>query len=412
MNLTRRQIFVCSLITLAALPSCLTDATVEGFTPLGRTSQETTDTDQQLANTDTRQLAPDMAGAADGIQSDAAPDINGTDDFNQLDSAETPDRTDEASDWSLDAPETSVDLGEDQTNTAASEPILVGVIADMNGSYGSTTYVSQVRDAVTRLTELNPDVVLSAGDMVAGQKAGLDYDAMWDAFHEAVSDPLAEAGIPFAVTPGNHDASGYSGYAGERAIFQSEWSNRRPDVDFVDDSNYPLSYSFVVGPAFFISLDATKVGNLDQTQMNWIEDQLIEAEERGYDVTIVYGHVPLYGFAIGRETEILDDDELEELLLDHHVDLVISGHHHAYYPGRRDDLRLVGTACLGTGPRPLIGTDETSARSLLLFEVSESGVEWLDAYGGSDFTVPIERSDLPSSVGSGSGLIWRDDLDF
>ena len=64
------------------------------------------------------------------------------------------------------------------------------------------------------LTErLRPDLVLVTGDMVAGQRAGLDYGAMWAGWHRAVTDPLRAAGIPMAVTPGNHDASGYAQYA-------------------------------------------------------------------------------------------------------------------------------------------------------------------------------------------------------
>ena len=43
-------------------------------------------------------------------------------------------------------------------------------------------------------------IPLSTGDMVAGEKAGLNYQAMRDSFHEVVTLPLAESGIPFAVT--------------------------------------------------------------------------------------------------------------------------------------------------------------------------------------------------------------------
>ena len=99
------------------------------------------------------------------------------------------------------------------------------VLSDLNDSYGSTTYGSTVHAAVTAITtRLRPDLVLVTGDMVAGQRAGLDYGAMWAGWHRAVSDPLRAAGIPMAVTPGNHDASGYAQYAAERREFVSQWT--------------------------------------------------------------------------------------------------------------------------------------------------------------------------------------------
>lgn len=289
-----------------------------------------------------------------------------------------------------------------------SSPITVGVIADLNGSYGSTTYSGDVHDAVARLVELRPDLVISLGDMVAGQQSGLDYRAMWSSFHEAVSDPLARAGIPLAVTPGNHDASGYSSFSGERAIFITEWEARRPAVEFVDDERYPLRYAFVMGSALFISLDATTVGHLNREQMVWLEAQL-EAG-RGLRPKVVFGHLPIYPVSEGRETEIIGDPELEVLLVEHEVDLLLAGHHHAYYPGRRGRLRLATAACLGGGPRPLLGQEGNSPRSLMVLTLTPEGELQLDAFGGEGFLIPVLRGALPERVGSGDMLVRRDDL--
>lgn len=281
------------------------------------------------------------------------------------------------------------------------------VLSDLNGSYGSTEYSSTVHAAVSRVIAMNPDLVLSTGDMVAGQMAGLDYEAMWDGFHAAVSDRLATAGIPFAVTPGNHDASAYSSFAMERSTFVAEWQVRRPDLEFVDDAHYPLRYAFRLGPALFVSLDDTTVGHLGSEQMSWLEDLLITHDAA---VKIVYGHVPLYPFAVGRETEYIGDANLENMLNRHEVDLFLSGHHHAYYPGRRGSLRLVSMACQGSGPRALIGGDGSVSRSILLFEIDADGIHELDAYGGSGYDQPIARATLPPYVNEGELRIDRDDL--
>jgi acid phosphatase type 7 len=287
--------------------------------------------------------------------------------------------------------------------------IRVAVISDLNDSYGSVSYSAAVHSAVGALLALEPDLVLSTGDMVAGQMAGLDYDGMWAGFHAAVTDELETAGLPLAVTPGNHDASGYAGFEKEREIFVRTWQERKPALAYIDDSSYPLRYSFSAGPALFVSLDDSTIGALDPEQMEWLEAQLTAGEH--LPTKIVYGHVPLMPFSEGRETEIIGDAKLEDLLQRHGVTLFITGHHHAYYPGRRAGVRYVSTACLGAGPRPLIGTEAVSALSLLVFDLDATGaVTRLDAFGGKSFDTLVPRTSLPASIESGPWRVARDDL--
>ena len=302
-------------------------------------------------------------------------------------------------------PDSNVDSNVDSGADSGVLSLRVAVVSDLNGSYGSTSYSSDVGAAVSAILADPPDLVLSTGDMVAGQKSGLDYAAMWDGFHEAVSDRLASARIPFAVTPGNHDASGYAGYEGERDVFEATWADRKPDLDFVDDAHYPFRYAFRMNNVLFVSLDDTLVGPLDSAQSAWLADVL----DTPAAARIVYGHVPLYPFTEGRQTEALFDSDLEDLLVAHNVTAFISGHHHAYYPGRRGALRLVGTACLGDGPRALLGTAQTSERAVLRLTLTDGAIDALDAYAGDGFDTVISRSSLPVSVGSGSDVIDRDD---
>lgn len=287
----------------------------------------------------------------------------------------------------------------------------VAVVSDLNGSYGSKEYGQAVHGGVRFLTdELKPDLVISTGDMVAGQRAGLDYAGMWAGFHAAVSNPLAAAGIPFAVTPGNHDASGSAKFVNERVQFVSEWQARVPDVKFVDRSFYPLYYAFEVGPALFISMDATTTGPIDNDQRVWLRGILERHKDKA--VKIVYGHVPLYPIAQGREHEIMDDAALENMLVEYGVDMMITGHHHAYYPGRRGALRMVGMSCLGSGARRLVGTEEVSEQSIAVVEFSAKGIESLEAYGGAEFGRRVERKKLPPSLNEQTAAwrIIRDDL--
>jgi hypothetical protein len=51
------------------------------------------------------------------------------------------------------------------------------------------------------------------------------------------------------------------------------------------------------------------------------------------------------------------------------VDTYISGHHHAYYAGRRGTLELLHTGALGEGPRPLLGTVLPSPRTVTILDL-------------------------------------------
>ena len=98
------------------------------------------------------------------------------------------------------------------------------VLSDFNGTYGSAEYDVAVKYSLDYIANLKPELVISTGDMIAGQKNGLNYQKMWNSFHQTVTIPLINLQIPFAVTPGNHDASGYVAFKNEREIFKQPHS--------------------------------------------------------------------------------------------------------------------------------------------------------------------------------------------
>jgi hypothetical protein len=290
---------------------------------------------------------------------------------------------------------------------AGSAGFRVGVISDLNQNYGSTRYGSAVHAAVEALsTRFKPPLVLITGDMVAGQKRGVDAPAMWRGFRGAVTEPLNRAGIALAPTPGNHDAA--PGFDAERAAYAREWARPDARLTLVDGSAYPLRYSFTFRGAFFLSLDAARIGPIGAEQRAWVEQQLTAAAR--YSPKIVFGHVPLYPIAHGREKEILYDDDLERLFARHGVDLYVSGHHHAYYPGRSTSMRHLAMPCLGGGVRPLIGTRGASAQALALLEIENGQLTSIDAFAAPKFELPIARTRLPRKITLGRRSLTRDDL--
>lgn len=291
--------------------------------------------------------------------------------------------------------------------------VRVAVISDLNGSYGSTRYEPAVARSVKRLVELQPDLVISTGDMVAGQRLHPRLprpavEAMWQGFHAAVTDPIRSAGIPLAVTPGNHDASAYPAFVAERDIYRLQWQPASSGLRFLDAERYPFDYAFALDDVMFASLDVTRVGALEPAQRAWL-DAVLASYGADFRYRVVFSHLPVYPFTRGRETEVSADHALERLLQRHRVDVYLSGHHHAFYPGYHAGIRYVSQACLGAGPRALIGTDRRSDRGVTWIEFSDEGIS-IDALTGPRLERRIARETLPETIRSRFGTLVRDDL--
>lgn len=293
----------------------------------------------------------------------------------------------------------------------------IAVISDMNKSYGSKTYDSSVRAAIEHIRSQDVNLVLSTGDMVAGQMSGLDYLGMWNAFHNTVSRPLNQSAIPLLPSPGNHDAA--AGYTKERNYYSNTWKEfplerfnpaRTSDeqIKFVEDvvQNFPFNYAVTMGPAVFISLDATTVGGLINNQIDWLESVLKKTS--AYKVKMVFGHMPLYPFAFGRAHEYMARgtstsfyQRLESILETYKVNLFISGHHHAYFPGHRAGFtHYISTPLLGSGARAVLTKNRThkaSPQGFLYLSFNEAGDIDLQALKSPSYE-EISLSSLPSEI--------------
>jgi predicted phosphodiesterase len=292
----------------------------------------------------------------------------------------------------------------------ASGGLRIAVISDLNGSYGSTDYDPAVSGAVARLVALRPDLVICAGDMVAGQRRPLlpeaEIAAMWASFHAHVTDPLRAAGLPMLVTPGNHDASAFPGFEGERRAYDRTWTARSPDVPIIDGERYPFRYAVSLGGVLLIGLDVTVPGPLPAEEMDWLA-RILREQRSHHAAAIVFAHLPLWAVSRGRERDIIADPALEALERAGGVDLHLSGHHHAFYPGFKDGLAHVAQACLGAGPRRLIGTEATSARAFTLLDVAPDGRIAVSTYAAPDFATPAAFALLPPRLVSDEAVLTR-----
>jgi hypothetical protein len=301
----------------------------------------------------------------------------------------------------------------------------VVVVSDLNSSYGSTEYEPEVHRAVEMIRDVwRPDLVLAAGDLIAGQRPTLTDDnvrAMWAAFDSAVGRPLREAGIPFGFTLGNHDGSAFPAHARDRAFAVRHWrdSGHHPGLAFVDSANFPLFYSFERRGVFFLVWDASYAGTAeDGEMMRWVDGALGSERAQRARHRIVLGHLPLYAVAEGRnrEGEVLQHpDSLRALLERHRVHTYISGHHHAYYPGRRGALELLHTGALGQGARQRIGDPAPPVQTVTVLDFflavdSVSYTTHAFRRGAPPRMEPVEITTLPAVIRGINGYVVRRDL--
>jgi 3',5'-cyclic AMP phosphodiesterase CpdA len=297
------------------------------------------------------------------------------------------------------------------SQSAFAEPLRIAVISDMNGSYGSTDYGTEVSGAVSTIISRQPDLVISTGDMVAGQRGSPklspeELRVMWAAFHGVVSDPLAVAGLPLLVTPGNHDASAYPGFEAERMAFADAWADRLPLLEPIDASAWPFRGAWSVRGVLLVGIDATKSGPLAAEDMTWLRG-ILNAEAGRHRTVLLFGHLPLMPISQGREGDVLADPALFELARVTGVDMWLSGHQHAFYSGMAGGILFVAQAALGNGPRKLIGEAETSPQAFTWIEIEENGAVSVAAFPAPAFAAPVAESALPPALGTGAFALTR-----
>ena len=288
----------------------------------------------------------------------------------------------------------------------------IGLISDLNSSYGSTTYIPQVSQGLKQLLALQPALVVCAGDMVAGQKPGLSaaqLDAMWEGFARTVLMPVRQAGRPFLPAVGNHDGS--PGFEADRAAVRRFWTPRRQALGlrFVDVADFPFHYSALQNEVFWLVWDASS-GRIPASQLSWARQQLASPEARQARLRLVVGHLPLVGVSQGRDRagEVLDQvDAVQNLLEQGRVQAYISGHQHAWFPARRGQLDLIQLGAMGSGPRRLLQGDIPPQQTYTTLDVSWQNSSLVETTYAVASGQPVSWSRLPASLMGRSGPLSR-----
>ncbi|MGI8933690.1 metallophosphoesterase [Leptolyngbya sp. BC1307] len=304
--------------------------------------------------------------------------------------------------------------------------VRLAVISDLNSAYGSTDYRAEVIKGVAMLPDWQPDIVVCGGDMVAGQSLNLsarEIEAMWTAFDEKILAPIRTAGLPFALTIGNHDASSYrngdpnSGnyiYVLDRQETARYWAGHQSDTDleFVEAGGFPFYYSFKQNDIFYLTWDASSA-NVPPEQVAWADRALASPAAQSAKLRIVLGHLPMYAVSQRRDRpgEYLNQaDALRQLLERHQVHTYISGHHHAYFPGKAGQINMLHAGALGSGPKSLLNTTTAAFQTLTIMDVFlETASTVYTTYNMNTLEV-VDAQSLPRQIVGPNGREFRQDL--
>lgn len=254
----------------------------------------------------------------------------------------------------------------------------IAVVSDLNSEFGSVNYEYQVDSIMQRIPRIfKPNMVVCGGDMVAGQSNSLtapQLDAMWAAFDAKVATPLRNANIPFAFTVGNHD--GADGYPLERERTENYWKTpgKYPGMHPIDIVNYPFYFSYMDkedGDIFYVTWDANS-SIISSAELEWTKQQFASPAARKAKYRFLIGHMPLYGIAQERDSPgnvLPEPDNLRQWMEELDVHTYISGHQHAYYPGKRGKLELLNTGAAGSGPRRWLSIDKAPVNTMTLMDI-------------------------------------------
>ena len=301
-----------------------------------------------------------------------------------------------------------------QAETEA-KPLKIVVISDLNASYGSTEYPAEVPYVISKLDSIKPDIILCAGDMVAGQKATLTEQNildMWASFKTIVLEPIKTSQIPFGFTVGNHDAS--PTYALDRRLAKDFWAQNAAatHLTFVDSTHFPFYYSYIKNGVFFISWDAA-AAQIPAEVYNWMKVQLQSNPAQKARLRMLLGHLPLYPIVEAKnkkgEVNAAPDSALA-FFKNYGIDVYISGHQHAYYPAKKQNIRLFNAGAIGNGPRAILGHNAPAQKAYSIIEIPVTGAKNFShqTYNPVSNSI-IDYRSLPDSVVGFNGVVFRQD---
>lgn len=238
------------------------------------------------------------------------------------------------------APAVVVLKGVDATAFAPVNFAIIGDLGQFPHSEETLARLMRSRDEI--------DSIVLAGDIAY---ANTDH-RQWDTFFDLLDDyPIADH-KPMQIVPGNHDIDKLKN--SQEIFLAYEHRFRMPRVHppslglydgplgelNMDIPPYPLPYewgnayyAYSYGPVRFVMISSYSSVEPGSTQYNWIVSELSAVNRLETPWLVAVLHTPMYNtFSLHRRDAQIKacKEHLESLFVQHKVNLVFTGHIHAY----------------------------------------------------------------------------------
>jgi len=247
--------------------------------------------------------------------------------------------------------------------------ISFGIIGDLGQTDHSLETVNHI------LQDRSVKMILHAGDLSYADC----NQPLWDSYGEMI-EPLAKK-IPWMVCAGNHEIE-YNGTnkdglftAFEKRyqmpyIQEAEFGDFLIDIAIKPSTNLPYCtpsifqteynygnsfYSFESGSAHIIYLNPYSSTNETSKQYSWLKNNLQMVNRNNTPWVIIVMHCPWYSSNVnhyGDTQTVIMRESMEQLFYDNNVNIVFSGHVHAYersYPVYKNNTNLYGPVYITIG---------------------------------------------------------------
>ena len=198
-------------------------------------------------------------------------------------------------------------------------PVRFAVIGDRTGEHQQGVY----EEAILEIARMHPDFAVTVGDMIEGYSQDTAViNAEWREYLKIV-EPL---GATIHYTPGNHDIT---------------FNEMQPSYEKFIGKPY---YSFDEQGLHFIVLDNSRWWTIEEfpsEEISWLTEDLKQHSDAPY--TFVFFHVPYWYRTIAQNKP----DTLHSLFRTYGVGAVFTGHFHAYFSGKFDDILYTGVGSSG-----------------------------------------------------------------
>lgn len=227
-------------------------------------------------------------------------------------------------------------------SSPCSYPRRIAVVGDLGLTLNTST-------TIDHLAANDPSMILVVGDMsyanqyrTTGEGASCfscafpdapireSYQPRWDGWGRFM-EPLSSK-IPMMVVEGNHEIEPQGD---GRVTFQS-YLARFAVPSHESGSNSKFYYSFDAGGVHFVMLGAYVDYNSTGAQYSWLKADVAHVDRQRTPWLVAAWHPPWYNSYASHYQEFeCMRQEMESLLYDHGVDIVFSGHAHAYERSNR-----------------------------------------------------------------------------